>query len=149
MKIKVINGPNLNMLGIREPGIYGTLSYEALVDFIRKESETLKLDVDISQSNSEGAIIDMLQQAYFDGVDALIINAGAYTHYSYAIRDAIAILKCPVYEVHLSDIYAREPFRHVSVIKEVCTEQITGYGFDSYKIALSKAAKLLNSINSR
>lgn len=136
MKVRIINGPNLNMLGIREPGIYGTQNYNDLVEFLKQTAGNLGFETDVFQSNSEGAIIDKIHQTFFEKYDGLIINAGAYTHYSYAIADALAILKCPIYEVHLSDIYAREDFRQFSVIKNVCTDQICGHGFDSYKMAL-------------
>ena len=136
MKILVINGPNLNMLGLRDPDIYGQGSYSDLCSFIEKRAAAIGAEVDIYQSNHEGELIDMILSACTDVPDGVIINAGAYTHYSYAIRDALELLKCPVVEVHLSDIYNREDFRKVSVIKDVCCCQICGYGFESYAKAL-------------
>ena len=135
-RILVVNGPNLNLLGIREPGIYGNDTLETLCDTVKAEAARLGATVDCFQSNHEGAIIDTLHGAMgtYDGV---ILNAGAYTHYSYAIRDAIAAIRLPVVEVHLSDIHAREPFRHISVIEPVCTAQISGLGVGSYLKALA------------
>lgn len=133
--ILVMNGPNLNLLGIREPGIYGNDTLETLCDTVREAATAHGATVDFFQSNHEGALIDTLHAAMgvYDGV---ILNAGAYTHYSYAIRDAISAIRLPVVEVHLSDIHAREPFRHVSVIEPVCTAQISGLGVGSYLKAL-------------
>ena len=133
--ILVMNGPNLNLLGIREPGIYGNDTLETLCETVRRAAEERDAAVDFFQSNHEGALIDALHAAMgvYDGV---ILNAGAYTHYSYAIRDAIAAIRLPVVEVHLSDIHAREAFRHVSVIEPVCTAQISGLGVGSYLKAL-------------
>lgn len=134
--ILVLNGPNLNLLGIREPGIYGNDTLWTLCETVKKEAETYGATIDCLQSNHEGALIDALHAAMgvYDGV---IFNAGAYTHYSYAIRDAIAAIRLPVVEVHLSDIHAREPFRHVSVIEPVCVAQISGLGVGSYLKALA------------
>lgn len=135
-RILVVNGPNLNLLGIREPGIYGNDTLDTLCDTVKAEAENYGATVDCFQSNHEGAIIDTLHAAM--GVyDGIILNAGAYTHYSYAIRDAIAAIRVPVVEVHLSDIHAREPFRHVSVIEPVCVAQISGLGVGSYLKALA------------
>ena len=131
MKILVINGPNINMLGIREPDIYGRETYASLLEKIGAYAESLGVSVDFFQSNHEGAIIDTLHSAR--GVyDGIVINAGAYTHYSYAIRDAIEAIEIPCIEVHMSDIHKREQFRHVSVISPVCRKQICGLGKDSY-----------------
>lgn len=129
--ILVMNGPNLNLLGIREPGIYGNDTLQTLCEQVAAKAVSLGMHVDFFQSNHEGAIIDRLHEAMgvYDGV---ILNAGAYTHYSYAIRDAIAAIRLPVVEVHLSDIHAREEFRHVSVIEPVCIAQISGLGVGSY-----------------
>lgn len=138
MKVLVINGPNLNFLGIRNPGIYGAENYESLLKKIEKRAEELGIEVEFFQSNYEGAIIDRIQQAYLEEADGIIINPGAYTHYSYAIRDALETIKVPVYEVHISDIHAREAFRAVSVTEEVCTEQIAGLGTDGYLVALER-----------
>ncbi len=141
--ILVLNGPNLNLLGIREPGVYGSDSYEAVCGRIREKAVELGLRADCDQSNSEGGIIDRLHAAMgvYDGV---ILNAGAYTHYSYAIRDAIAAIRLPVIEVHLSNIHAREEFRHTSVIAPVCRGQIAGFGPMSYLLALTAMRELLD-----
>ena len=127
----VIHGPNLNLLGEREPGIYGTDSFDSINSEIKAYAAAAGVECDIYQSNHEGAIIDKLHDArkLYYGV---VINAGAYTHYSYAIRDAIAAIKIPVAEVHLSDINSRESFRANSVIKDVCICQISGLGKQSY-----------------
>lgn len=136
-KVLVIHGPNLNLLGEREPGIYGTDSYESINNEIMQNAKERGFDCEIFQSNHEGAIIDKLHEArkVFDGI---VINAGAYTHYSYAIRDAISAIKIPVVEVHLSDIHSREGFRSQSVIKDVCIAQISGHGKKSYFLGLDE-----------
>lgn len=136
MKILVINGPNLNFLGIREKKVYGNQDYEYLKNLIGKKCEKIGAEVEIFQSNHEGGIIDRIQEAYFDGTDALIINPGAYTHYSYAIRDALASITVPKVEVHISDITKREPFRQVSVTREVCDFQVYGKGLEGYLEAI-------------
>lgn len=146
MKILIINGPNLNMLGYREKAIYGERSYNELENYIYDYSSKVNVITDIRQSNSEGQIIDMIQDACFDLYDGLIINAGAYTHYSYAIRDALAILHIPVIEVHLSDIDQRETFRRISVIREVCTDTVKGLGFDSYTRAIDRIIEINSSV---
>lgn len=134
-KVLVINGPNLNLLGEREPGIYGNDTYEALCDLIMDKAESLGVKCEVFQSNHEGAIIDKLHMARknFDGV---VLNAGAYTHYSYAIRDAIAAIQIPVVEVHISNVFARDEFRKTSVIGPVCRGSISGFGFGSYLMAM-------------
>lgn len=134
-KILVINGPNLNLLGEREPGIYGNDTYEALCDLIMDKAESLGVKCEVFQSNHEGAIIDKMHMARknFDGV---VLNAGAYTHYSYAIRDAIAAIQIPVVEVHISNVFARDEFRKTSVIGPVCRGSISGFGFGSYLMAM-------------
>ena len=134
-RIFVIHGPNLNMLGIREPEVYGRTTLDEINDEIKALGEELGVLVDCFQSNSEGALIDKIQSAY-QTADGIIINPGAYTHYSYAIRDALAAVMLPAIEVHLSDINAREPFRQISVTKEVCKEQISGLGKEGYLAAL-------------
>ena len=133
-KVLVIHGPNLNLLGEREPGVYGSTTFADLNRMILDRAEGLGLECEIFQSNHEGAIIDKLHAARktFDGV---VINAGAYTHYSYAIRDAIASVKTPVVEVHMSNVHAREEFRHTSVLSEVCRGTILGFGKNSYLLA--------------
>ena len=127
MKILVINGPNLNFLGIRDRKIYGTQDYDYLIKLLNDKAAELGIEIETWQSNHEGAIIDRLQAAYFEyergELDGLVINPGAYTHYSYAIRDALAPLEFPKYEVHISDIHSREDFRHVSVTLPECSKQ--------------------------
>lgn len=136
MKILVINGPNLNLLGEREPGIYGNDTLESLCAEISERAAKLGFEkCDFFQSNHEGAIIDRLHSARLE-YDGIIINAGAYTHYSYAIRDAIAAIHIPVIEVHISNVHTREEFRHHSVISPVCTGVIAGLGKKSYLCAL-------------
>ena len=127
MKILVINGPNINFLGIREKGIYGNDNYDTLVDMINKKAEELNVKVEVFQSNHEGAIIDKLQEAYYNDVDGIVINPGAFTHYSYAVRDALAsIAAIPKIEVHISNVHTREEFRHTSVTVPVCQGQVVG-----------------------
>lgn len=136
MKILIVNGPNLNFLGIREKDIYGSSDYSVLLDKIEKKANELGIEAEVFQSNSEGEIIDALQRAYMEEVDGIIINPAAYTHYSYAIRDALASLTVPKIEVHISNIYRREDFRHTSVTAPVCDGQISGLGFDGYLLAM-------------
>lgn len=132
MKLLVINGPNLNFLGIREKAVYGTEDYQYLLKLIDEKAKECGADITVFQSNHEGGIIDRIQEAYFDGTQGIVINPGAYTHYSYAIRDALASIVVPKVEVHISDITKREEFRKVSVTKEVCDHQIYGQGLDGY-----------------
>ena len=137
MKLLVINGPNINFLGIREKGIYGTANYETLVQAIEAHAKKLNVEVEIFQSNYEGAIIDKIQEGYYAKVDGIVINPGAFTHYSYAIRDALASLEdIPKIEVHISNVHKREEFRHVSVTAPVCTGQVVGLGFKGYLYAM-------------
>lgn len=131
MKILVINGPNLNMLGIREKNIYGEESYNGLIKKINACAERLGVEVECYQSNHEGDIVDKLQAAY-QKVDGLVINAAAYTHTSVAILDAVKAVAIPAVEVHISDIYAREEFRHHSYVGMACEEHIIGHGFEGY-----------------
>lgn len=140
-KILVIHGPNLNLLGEREPGVYGKTSLETLNSNIIERSKEQGLECEIFQSNHEGAIIDKLHSARlnFDGV---IINAGAYTHYSYAIRDAISAIKIPCIEVHISNVFAREEFRSKSVIAPVCKGSISGFGLNSYYLAIMALSEM-------
>ena len=132
MKILVINGPNLNFLGIREKAVYGTRDYEYLLSMLKKKGEEAGCQIEVFQSNHEGAIIDRIQEAYFDGTDGIVINPGAYTHYSYAIHDALASVRLPKVEIHISDITAREEFRKVSVTAPACDRQIYGHGLEGY-----------------
>ena len=136
MKLLVINGPNLNFLGIREKGIYGTQDYNYLVNMIQDKAKAENCEIECFQSNHEGAIIDRIQAAYFDGTQGIVINPGAYTHYSYAIRDALASIEVPKVEIHISDITKREEFRKTSVTKAACDHQIYGKGLDGYIMAI-------------
>lgn len=132
MKLLVINGPNLNFLGIREKGIYGTQDYQYLVNKIQDKASASGCEIECFQSNHEGAIIDRIQEAYFDGTEGIVINPGAFTHYSYAIRDALASITVPKVEIHISDITKREEFRKISVTAPACDKQIYGHGLDGY-----------------
>ncbi len=136
MKILVVNGPNLNFLGIREPAQYGTENYESLCAKIEAAAAAKGDTVEIFQNNCEGAIIDRLQVAYSDGTEGIVINPGAYTHYSYAIRDALASVPVKKIEVHISNIHKREEFRHTSVTAPVCDGQIVGLGTNGYLLAM-------------
>lgn len=141
MKILVINGPNLNMLGIRQPEIYGRTTYEDLKAMISAEAEQLGVAVDFFQSNHEGALVDAIQQAYFDKVDGIVINPGAYTHTSVALLDAVKSVSIPTVEVHISDPDTREAFRRISYIREACVATIKGRGLEGYLEALRLLAK--------
>ncbi len=133
MKILVINGPNLNFLGIREPGIYGKEDYNFLINMLEEHADANGYTLETFQSNHEGAIIDRLQQAYFDKVDGIVINPGAFTHYSYAIHDALKSLSgIRKIEVHISDVNAREEFRKISVTLPACDGQVVGEGLKGY-----------------
>ena len=136
MKLMVLNGPNLNFLGIREKQVYGTMQYEDACRYITEQAEMLGHTVTVLQSNSEGALIDALQQAYDDKVEGIVINPGAYTHYSYALHDAIKGNGIPTVEVHLSNIHAREAFRRTSVTAPACIGQICGFGVFGYVMAM-------------
>ena len=139
-RILVINGPNLNLLGVREPDVYGSHSYAELVGFIMDKAASLNLDVRVLQSNHEGAIVDMIQQP-LDGTDAIVINPAAYTHTSVAILDALKAVGLPTVEVHLSDINCREEFRHFSYVSLYAEKTISGMGFDGYAEALEYLAE--------
>ena len=141
MQLLILNGPNLNLLGLREPAIYGTQNYAALEAFCKEACREAGFGCKVFQSNHEGAIIDKLHAAR-TGFDGVIINAGAFTHYSYAIRDAIAAIKIPCIEVHISNVHAREEFRHHSVISPVCKGVICGFGFTSYYLAVQALSEL-------
>ena len=136
MKILVINGPNLNMLGIREPSLYGSGTYAALCDQIQRYCEEKSISVDFYQSNHEGALVDRIQQAYFDGTHGIVINPGAYTHTSIALLDAVKSVSIPTVEVHISKVEEREAFRQISYIRAACVATITGKGFDGYLEAI-------------
>ena len=147
MKILIINGPNINFLGIREKAVYGTENYDELLRRIEKKAKETDCAVEVFQSNHEGAIIDRIQDAYSDGSEGIIINPGAYTHYSYAIRDALASVDMPKIELHISDISQREEFRHISVTAEVCDEQIKGLGLDGYLVAIDHMRDMIAERN--
>ena len=134
-KICLIHGAYSNFTGIREKGVYGTLTFDEINEEIRKKADELDFEVEIFQSNHEGAIIDKIQECY-GSKDGIIINPGAYTHYSYAIRDALASVDMPVIEVHMSNIHKREEFRHTSVTVPVCVGQMCGFGWRGYLLAL-------------
>ncbi|MBQ3037821.1 MAG: type II 3-dehydroquinate dehydratase [Clostridia bacterium] len=136
-KVLIINGPNLNMLGIREPGVYGNETLETVYQKIKNKAQALKAEVEFFQSNIEGEIINQIHGALgkFDGI---VINPGAFTHYSYAIRDAISCVNIPVIEVHISNVHKREEFRHKSVTAPVCAGQICGLGTNGYLYALEE-----------
>lgn len=133
VRIQIINGPNLNLLGIREPGIYGNNSFESYLEELKKKYSNV--DIQYFQSNVEGLLIDKLQEVGFS-YDGIILNAGAYTHTSVALQDAIRSLKSPVVEVHISNVFQREEFRHYSYLSPVCKGVICGFGMDSYRLAL-------------
>ncbi|MBR5800165.1 MAG: type II 3-dehydroquinate dehydratase [Lachnospiraceae bacterium] len=132
MNILIINGPNLNFLGIREKEVYGNRDYDYLLNMIAEKGKSCGCRIEVFQSNHEGAIIDRIQDAYFDGTEGIIINPGAYTHYSYAIHDALASVTMPKVEVHISDITKREEFRKISVTAPACDKQIYGHGLEGY-----------------
>jgi len=142
IKILVLHGPNLNMLGTREPEIYGKTTLEQINDNLRDLASNLDSEVEIFQSNSESELIDTIQKKGVDS-DGMIVNLGAYTHYSLALRDAISGSAKPTVEVHISNIYAREPFRHVSVTAPVCRGMITGLGWRGYLLALEAIVALI------
>lgn len=138
MKIQIINGPNLNLLGLREPGIYGKQSFEEYLTELREIYPII--EIDYFQSNVEGELINKLHEVGFS-YDGIVINGGAYTHTSVAIADAIAGIKTPVVEVHISNIYAREEFRHVSLTGKNCKGVLTGFGMDGYRLAIESLLK--------
>ena len=136
MNILVINGPNMNMLGIRQPEIYGKATYSDLLEMIQQEADRMGVQVSFFQSNHEGALVDAIQQAYFDKADGIIINPAAYTHTSVALLDAVKAVGIPTVEVHVSDPDTREDFRHVSYIRAACVGTIRGHGLPGYLEAL-------------
>ena len=142
MKVLYLNGPNLNMLGIREPTIYGALTLKQIEHQVQEKAQELGIQIEFRQSNHEGSLIDWIHEA--SGIfDAIILNAGAYTHTSIAIRDAISSIKVPVVEIHLSNVHAREEFRKKSFIAPVCAGVIAGFGAESYTLALIAVSGLL------
>ena len=136
MHILVINGPNMNLLGVRQPEIYGRTTYEELTAMIQDEAKRLGVKVSCFQSNHEGDLIDVIQQAYYDKMDGIIINPAAYTHTSVALLDAVKAVGIPTVEVHVSDPDTREDFRHVSYIRAACVKTIRGHGLDGYLEAM-------------
>ena len=136
MKILVINGPNLNMLGIREPSVYGNDTYQDLEKLIFEHCEKKGAQVSVFQSNHEGALVDAIQKAYFEGVDGIVINPAGYTHTSVAILDAVKAVNLPTVEVHISDVSKREDFRQVSFVRQACVKTIAGKGFLGYLEAI-------------
>lgn len=138
-KIIVLNGPNINMLGIREKNVYGTLTYQDLCKMIREKADALQIEVEIRQTNSEGKMVDWIQECY-GKVDGIVINPGAYTHYSVAVLDALKSVNIPAVEVHISNIHQREEFRHRCVTTAGCTGQICGLGLQGYLLAIEYLA---------
>ena len=136
MKLLIINGPNLNLLGVRERDLYGDRNYGALCRFIREEAEKLGVEADLFQSNHEGMIVDRIQQAYFDGTQGIVINPAAYTHTSIAILDALKAVQLPCAEVHLTDVNVREDFRRISYAGMACGAHFIGLGFEGYRRAM-------------
>jgi 3-dehydroquinate dehydratase II len=145
LKILMLHGINHNMFGKRDPKQYGTITLAQIDAQLQALGKELGADVESFQTNHEGAMCERIHAAYAEGKDAVLINAGAWTHYSYGIRDALAILTCPVIELHMSNIHAREAFRHVSVFAEIVTGQIAGFGVDSYLLALRAAVSAVNA----
>jgi len=145
MKILMLHGINLNMFGKRDPAQYGTITLDEINAAVAALGEELGTTVEAYQTNNEGDMCERIHQAYAEGVDAVLINAGAWTHYSYGIRDALAILTCPIIELHMSNIHAREAFRHVSVFAEIVKGQICGFGADSYLLALRAAVSAVQA----
>ena len=145
MKILTLNGVNLNMFGKRDPQQYGTITLAEIDARLAALGRELGAEVECFQTNFEGEMCERIHRAHGESVDAVLINAGAWTHYSYGIRDALAILKCPIVEVHMSNIHAREPFRHLSVLAEIARGQICGFGVDSYLLALRAAVSMVNA----
>ena len=136
MKILIINGPNLNMLGIREPSHYGSETYTDLCKRLEAHAKKLGVEIEIFQSNHEGALVDKIQEAYFEKADGIVINPGAYTHTSIALRDALSAVSIPTVEIHISAVETREEFRRISYVRDVCIKTITGHGTDGYLEAL-------------
>ena len=139
MKILMLHGINHDMFGKRNPAQYGTITLNEINTSLQKLGKELGAEVDCFQTNHEGAMCERIHKGFLDGVNAVLINAGAWTHYSYGIRDALAILTCPIVELHMSNIHAREEFRHKSVFAEIVQGQICGFGADSYLLALRAA----------
>ena len=144
MKILMLHGINHDMFGKRDPAQYGTITLDQINASLQNLGKELGATMDCFQTNHEGAMCERIHKGFLDGVDAVLINAGAWTHYSYGIRDALAILTCPIVELHMSNIHAREEFRHKSVFAEIVKGQICGFGSDSYLLALRAAVSAVN-----
>ena len=142
MKLLILNGPNLNMLGIREPGIYGSETYRDLCDKIKRYCDERHIDAEFSQSNHEGVLVDEIQRAYFEHFDGIVINPGAYTHSSIALLDALKAVKLPAVEVHISKVDEREAFRQISYLRAACVATVSGLGTDGYLKAVSILSEL-------
>ncbi|MBE6554396.1 MAG: type II 3-dehydroquinate dehydratase [Ruminococcaceae bacterium] len=136
MKLYILNGPNLNMLGVREPEHYGNTTYQSLIEMIEAHARQRGIEVVCRQSNHEGALVDWIQEAYFEGADGIVINPGAYTHTSIALLDAVKSTKLPTVEVHISKVEEREAFRQISYIRAACVKTITGHGTAGYLEAI-------------
>jgi 3-dehydroquinate dehydratase II len=147
MKILIINGPNMHLLGTREPGVYGNTSYDGLIDSLKKVADKLKIDSCFFQSNHEGDIIDQIGSTLENGVDGIIINPAAYTHTSIAIHDALKAVNLPAIEVHISNIHSRESFRNNSVTAPACIGIVAGLGLESYEVALKALVKHIAGAN--
>ncbi len=147
MRVLMLHGINHNMFGKRDPAQYGTVTLAEIDARLQSLGRELGAEVESFQTNGEGAMCERIHQAFSDGIDAVLINAGAWTHYSYGIRDALAILTCPVVELHMSNIHAREEFRHKSVFAEIVKGQIAGFGVDSYLLALRAAVSAAQAAN--
>lgn len=135
-KILVLNGPNINLTGLREKSVYGAQTFDDLMALVRDEAEKLDVQLRCVQSNHEGALIDAIQQAFFDGFDGIVFNPGGYTHTSVALHDAVASVPIPTIEVHMSNVHAREEYRHRSMTASACRGQVVGFGFYGYVMAL-------------
>lgn len=142
-KILVVHGPNLNMLGKREPDIYGRTTLEEVNDRLKSQGKKSEIFVETFQSNHEGAIVDKLQEAFLSGINGIVINPAAFTHTSVAIRDALLLIDAPVIEIHISNIYRREAFRHKSLVADIATAQISGLGVDGYFLALEGLIRMI------
>ena len=147
MKLYIINGPNLNMLGIREPDKYGTVNYDSLVEMISAHCKSLNIIPVFYQSNHEGDLVDKIQEAYFEGASGIVINPGAYTHTSIALLDAVKATTLPCIEIHISKVEEREAFRQISYIREACIKTITGHGVNGYIEAVDALIDYLNNKN--
>ena len=145
MKLYIINGPNLNMLGIREPDKYGKTSYDSLIEMIREHCEELGVTPVFYQSNHEGCLVDKIQEAYFEGASGIVINPGAYTHTSIALLDAVSATRLPCVEIHISKVEEREDFRQVSYIRSACIKTITGHGVNGYIEAIDSLVDYLKN----